>query len=164
MLFPTRRRRRRSGSQTIELIVGMPILFFAFVAVVQYGIQMLVQQAVTQAAVAAAREAGKGATLSEVVNAVNMVMAPHNIVVTNTSGSNALIILETSDAAAATTTTTYGDPSQSGSPPTLALIANEARVTLCVALTHNPMLNAFPSVGFDTTGRYFQISSLVKKE
>lgn len=158
------RRQRRKGAETIELIVGLPILFFAFVAVVQYGIQMLIQQAVTQAAAVAAREAGKGATLSDIVIAVDTIMAPHNIVISNSPGSKTEVILETSDGAATTTTTSYGDPSLSGSPPSLALGANEARVTVCIGLTKAPMLNALPSAGFDTTGKFFQISSLVKKE
>lgn len=160
----SRRRSSSRGVQTIELLVTVPVMFFALVGMVQYGVQTLIQQAVTQAATAAAREAGKGASLSEVVATVNLMLDPHDITVTNVAGSLTGVILETSDSMAVTTTSSFIDPGLTCSPPALALGANEARVTVCIGLTLAPFLNALPSVGFDTTGKTFEISSLVQKE
>lgn len=163
----TRRRSKwdcRSGAETIELIVSLPLLFFALIGIVQYSIQTLVQQAVTQAAQVAAREAGKGATLTNVVDAVNTILAPHNITISSTAGSLTKVVLETSDTVPVTTTVDFGDPGVSCTPPSPTLGVNEARVTICIGLTKTPLLNALPSFGFDTTGKQFEISSLVKKE
>ena len=157
-------RERRSGSQTIELIVSLPILFFVVVGIVQYGIQTLVQQAVTQAAQVGAREAGKGASLTNVVDAVNTMLAPHNITISNTAGSLTKVVLETSDTMAMVTTTVFGDAGVTYTPPSPMLGVSEARVTVCIGLTKAPLMNALPSFGFDTTGMQFEISSLVKKE
>jgi Flp pilus assembly protein TadG len=158
--FSRKQRRRARGVQTIELIVAVPILFIAFIAVVQYGVQTLIQQAITQAATVAAREAAKGADLNQVLDAVDTILAPHNIVISNTAGSLTEVILETSDNSAITTSSSYGDPGLGGSPPSTALAANEARVTVCIGLTKSPFINALPSVGFDTTGKFFRSALL----
>lgn len=153
------RSERRRGMQTLEVVLILPLLLLMTIAIFQFGIMMLVQQAVTQASTVAAREAGKGADIDELVEVINRVLSPHGIVI----GVDASVRLEDSEIVIPPADQQRGDL-QCDSPSSPLLGPHEVRVTVCVDLTTKPMLNALRSYGVDFRCKRFQISSIVRKE
>jgi hypothetical protein len=142
---------------TIQVVVVLPILVLMTVAIVQFGIIVVVEQAVAHAATVGAREAGKGADADDLICVVETVLASHCIQI----GPKASLVLE--------------DPTadlpveQRGAVPCCppsgpSLDPDEVRVTVCVDLSKKPFLNALKCVGVDLAGRRFAASSVVKKE
>ena len=143
--------------QTLELVIVLPILILLLVAGIQFGMAMLVQQAVTHAATVAAREAGKGVSTAELAQVVECILAPHSI----TIGPYAGLVLEDPEK--------YPQPQKAGSltcdaPASPSLESGDVRVTLCVALDRRPFLNALRAYGIDLTGRRFVVSASAQKE
>src|SRR3990172_5607939 len=81
---------RRGGAITLEFILVLPVILVLFLAGIQFGTLVLIDHAVSHAATVGAREAGKGASLAEVVSVVEAVLGPHCI----TIGPEATVILE----------------------------------------------------------------------
>jgi hypothetical protein len=148
------RRKRRRGVSTIELIMVLVVLILATFVSLQFGIALIVKQAVAHASTVAAREAAKGADLTELEEVIERVLAGHQI----TIGSNASFVLEDPDP----------EPMQGTlpcTPPTMPeLDGDEVRVTVCVSLTSHPILNILSMYGIDYTGRKFSISSVATRE
>ena len=149
-----RRRDTRRGASAIELILVLVVLILATFASLQFGIALIVKQAVAEASTVAAREAAKGATSTQLKSVIERVLGGHQI----TIGPKASFVLE--------------NPSpqpQQGTLPCLppvtpALDGDEVRVTLCVSLTAHPILNILKVYGLDFTGRTFSISSVATRE
>jgi Flp pilus assembly protein TadG len=157
--------RRRRGAVTLEFIIALPILVIVTLALVQYGVLLLVQQAVTHAATIGAREAAKGADVVATAASVsNVLSGTHGITISDTAGSGAKVLLESSDNLAIVTETEFGDPDLTCNPPAPALGANEVRVTVCLSLTSKPLLNVLAAYGLSFSGKRFEISALAKKE
>lgn len=155
--FGNGRRNRRKGVLTLEAILVLPILIVATLATIQFGVLLVVQQAVSHAATVAAREAGKGADVDTLVCVVNAVLAPHGI----TIGEGASVVLE--DPAADEPVVQRG--TLPANPPATPTLNNtEVRVTVSVELSQRPFLNALKSFCIDFTDKRFEISSFVKKE
>ena len=57
----------------------LPILFFGMLAIFEFGIVMLLEQALVTAATEGAREAAKGADSDEVASVVENILRVHNI-------------------------------------------------------------------------------------
>jgi len=152
-----KRRKRRRAFQTLEIIIILPICLIASIAAFEFGIAMVIQQAVTHASTVAAREAGKGADIDELVDVVDTVLATHNIEI----GPNASIVLE--DLNAVVPVDQRG--TLACTPPATPLIGfDDVRVTVCVDMGAEPFLNVLWSYGIDFSGKTFTVSSLVKKE
>lgn len=138
----------------IELIGVLVVLIIATFVSFQFGIALIVKQAVAQASVVAAREAAKGANLAEIQSSIEQVLAGHQI----TIGSDASFVLEDP----------LVQPPQGTlpcSPPAAPVLdGDEVRVTLCVSLTAHPFLNILDTFGIDFAGRTFAISSAATKE
>jgi TadE-like protein len=149
-----RRCNQRRGAFAIELIMVLLVLILATFVSLQFGIALIVKQAVAEASTVAAREAAKGATLNELTCDINRVLAGHQIMI----GSNASYVLEDP----------LPEPLQGTlpcSPPATPLLdGDEVRVTLCVSLTAHPILNILQMYGIDYTGRKFMISSVATRE
>lgn len=148
------RRRQRHGFWSIELITVLIVLIIATFVSFQFGIALIVKQAVAQASIVAAREAAKGASVAQLQTVIERVLAGHQI----TIGPNASFVLEDPDP----------EPQQGTlpcTPPALPLLdGDEVRVTLCVSLTAHPILNILKFYGIDFTGRQFSISSVATRE
>jgi hypothetical protein len=151
-----RRRANRRGVYTIELIVVMIVLILATFVSFQFGIALIVKQAVAHASTVAAREAAKAnpADLEELEETIETVLAGHGI----TIGADASFVLENPE-----------PQLQQGSlpcaPPLAPLLSgDEVRVTLCVSLTAHPILNILEAYGIDFTGKTFSISSVATRE
>ena len=171
---PTPRRSRpRRGAVTLEMIVALPVLLIASLAIFQFGVLQILQQTATTAAVegarAAAREANVDNAREAAVDAVNDVFAVHGLAVSPGSGmaptgggvrlaveyrqGGSLLLAEAGDSAVACET-----------PDSPMLTDNEVRVTVCVDLTKQPLLNLLSTFGFDVLGKRLQISALADKE
>src|SRR4030095_13923712 len=86
------RRHKRRGFQAAELIMVLLVLILATFVSLQFGIALIVKQAVAEASTVAAREAAKvnPADPDELVTIINTVLAGHQI----TIGPNASFVLE----------------------------------------------------------------------
>jgi hypothetical protein len=149
------RRHRRRGTSAIELVGVLVVLIVATFVSFQFGIALVVKQAVAQASIVAAREAAKGATLTELESSIEQVLAGHQI----TIGSKASFLLENPAPQPQQGTLPCSPP-----PSAPALDGDEVRVTLCVILTAHPFLNILQAYGIDFTGRTFSISSVATNE
>lgn len=152
---PSRRAGRR-GVQSVEVIFILPMLLIVFLAAMQFGVVMVVQQAVAHAATVGAREAGKGADINEVACIVNRVLSCHCITV----GTNASVILEDPEA---TPSEEQLGPVLCSAPPSPAIDSDEVRVTVCVDATSRPFLQALKVFGI-CCPRRLKASSVVAKE
>jgi len=115
---------RRRGIQTLELLFAVPILFALLGAALVYERMLIVESGVTQASIAGAREAGKGASVDEVTGVVNHVLAAYGVAINDRSGS--IVVERGGDLAAA-----CGEACAPATPPTGP---QEVRVTVCVTL------------------------------
>lgn len=146
--------RPRRGVSTVELILVLVVLIVATMAALQFGIALIVKQAVAHAATVAAREAAKGASTGQLQSIVEQVLAGHQI----TLGPQAALVLEDPDPRPPVGSLPCTPPA------TPTLDGDEVRVTLCVSLTAHPMLNILQAYGIDFTGRTFTISAVATRE
>lgn len=149
--------RRRIGSITIEALMVLFVLIIATIGAFQFGLALIVKQAVIHAASVAAREAAKGATLAELEDVVEQVLAGHQI----TLGAKASLVLE--DLAGAPPVDQAGT-FPCAPPVSPSLQAGDVRVTLCVSLDQAPFVNALKPYGSDFTSKAFTVSCLSRKE
>ena len=152
------RRRRRHGALTIEFLLIFLILVLAVFASFQFGISMVIRQAISHSATVAAREAGKFADADELVEVVNQILCVHQLQV----GDDVTVILEDPEnllEPIAIRGNVDCDP-----PAQPILIPNAVRVTVCVRIDSAPFYNGLTCYGIDFTGEHFQFSSVVLKE
>jgi hypothetical protein len=147
--------RRRRGVTTIESILVLFMLIFATLGALQFGLALVVKQAITHAATVAAREAAKGADLDELEEVVEKVLEGHQIVI----GPDATLVLEPG----ILPPVTRGDYDCT-QPVQPVIDSDEVRVTLCVSLTAPPFLNILRNYGLDFTGCSFMASSVATYE
>jgi hypothetical protein len=152
-----RSRASRRGATTFESILVLIVLIIASFAVFQFGLALIVKQAVSHAATVAAREAAKGADADELVQVVDRVLEGHQIKI----GRDAALLLEQGPSPGQRRV--RGDLPCDG-PEQPEIDNDEVRVTVCVNLTARPFLNILKAYGIDFRGRTFEISSVVTKE
>jgi Flp pilus assembly protein TadG len=152
-----RRCRARRGILSTEALFIIPALLLISIGIVEFGILLSVQQAVAHAAIEAAKEAGKGATIDDLEPIVEESLTAFNI----TIGSEASILLEDPEAMTIDQAGTLDcDPPAS---PTVA--DGNVRVTVCVASTNTPVVGQLESLGFSgLVGKILTKSAVVKKE
>lgn len=159
-----RHRAQRRGVYTIELIMVLVVLILATFVSVQFGIALIVKQAVAHAATVAAREAAKvnPADPDELKAIIERVLAGHQIVL----GSEASYVLENPLPVVNNVTLTLPTRGTLVCPPpaTPVLDPDEVRVTVCVSLTIHPILNILQDYGIDFTGKKFAISAVATRE
>ncbi len=168
------KRTSRRGIEALELIIALPVLLIATIAIFQFGILAVVDQAVVVATTKAAREAGKDPNISmdDLATIVNDVLVVHNIAILSSTmaggpSMSGNVILEVGGGS-----TTKLIPGNAGQPPaTPSLQTDEVRVTVCVELRNPPIPGETPPVpdalssfGFTLNGRSLVHSTLVKKE
>lgn len=164
----TTSRARRSGVQTVEMIIALPVLFIASLAVLQFGILFIFQQGITTAAIEGAREASEGGTLTTVQTVVNNFLQPYGISIqAGSTDANIRLEIDTT-----TNTTLNGNTCYAIGPS--PLLSNEVRVTVCVSLVpsggssawgaHDGVPNWLSKYGLSFAGKRFEISSIAKKE
>ena len=139
---------------SVELLMVLFVLVIATFVSFQFAIALIVKQAVAHAATVAAREAAKGADEADLTEDIETILSGLGI----TIGPDASFILE--------------DPTPGAlqgalpcSPPLVPLIdGDEVRVTICVSLTTDPILNILEPYGIDYTGKTFSISAVATRE
>jgi hypothetical protein len=150
--------------ETVELLLVLPILVIATIAIIEFGILLMFHQAVIDAATAGAREAGKGGNVNAVALKVNRFLSPFDVGIAGVGPSLGNIVLE--DGLNPPVLYNPGGPA-CDPPPSPAVGANEVRVTVCLAI-HSPSGKPVPDwlsvFGFSLSGRKFEVSALVRKE
>jgi Flp pilus assembly protein TadG len=163
-----RRLPRRRGVETLEVIVALPVLFFATLAVFEFGIALLIQQAVATAAIEGAREAAlEGATTTIVAEKVRQYLVVHGITLDTTT------VNATDDARLIVENGFLGTTEQRGNSGITCIAqgpspsVTQVRVTLCVRMTdgnNHPIPNWLQIVGFTLTGKRLEISAIAPIE
>lgn len=139
---------------TLESIVVLFVLIIATLGAFQFGLALVVKQAVSHAATVAAREAAKGADADELATIVERVLEGHRIEI----GEHATLVLEQG-------LTVQSRGQLPCTPPAEPLLdGDEVRVTVCVSLAAPPFLNLLRTYGIDLEGRTFTISSVATIE
>jgi hypothetical protein len=152
----TKGRRARRGVTTVELVLVLIVLILATFVSFQFGIALIIKQAVAHAATVSAREAAKvnPADLTELECNIERILAGHQI----TLGPDTSFVLENPLPQPQVGTLPC-------SPPTDPLLdTDEVRVTICVSLTAHPILNILEDYGIDFTSKTFTISAVATKE
>ena len=173
-LLSDRRVSTRRGSVTLEFILVAPILIILTWAVFQYGVLLLVHQAVTHAATVAAREAGKGEPIDVIGRVVDHVLVVHCLDIADDNGdpipnSGIRVLLETGDPLGGPPIVdSFGDVNVvCEAPDGPPVQPDEVRVTVCLDISKSPICNflfQFGLVELTLEGKRLEISSLVKKE
>jgi hypothetical protein len=146
---------RRRGAVTFESVLVLFVLIMASLGAVQFGLALIVKQAVSHAATVAAREAAKGADADELVCVVERILAGHLIEI----GDQATLVFEDAGLAPQTRGTLPCPP-----PDEPEIEGDEVRVTVCVSLDAPPFVNILSPYGVDFAGRTFTVSSLATRE
>lgn len=147
---------RRRGTSSIEVVLVVFVLVVATFVSLQFGIALIVKQAVAHAATVAAREAAKAnpADLDELECIIERVLEGHQIKI----GPKASFVLEDPDPQPQRGTLPCSPPAEP------EIDGDEIRVTLCVSLTAHPILNILQAYGIDFTGKAFTISAVATRE
>lgn len=158
---------KRKGVEYLELILVMPILFIATLAIFEFGILLLYEEAVTSAAVEGAREAAKTTNDTEVAFVVQSFLAIHNVIFdinsVSNNGGNAYVLIERGLAIGERGSIVYAATPTGPNP----LSANEVRVTVQTPLmvgNDKPVPNWLRFFGFDLASSRIKISSLTLAE
>lgn len=163
-----RRRGARSGLQVLEMLLVLPIVLIVLLAFFQFGPLVLVQQTVTNAAEETSREITKICEfdisdpddLAKAEDVVNTVLrAGHDL---STGSPGVLVVIENSDGVAC-----LGDASLEPDfcPMTSSITdAAETRVTIILRIEDAPVPQVLQTFCIDFSDRYFQVSSLTRKD
>jgi Flp pilus assembly protein TadG len=168
---PHRNRRKQRGAVTLEAIAVLPPLLILFLAVLEFGIAILTQQAVTSASLEGVRTAAReNATTNGVAADVLQFLAVHEVSF-NTTGTNvvddARVVIEVGAAGPVGLAGERGNTTLPCTPNGGALASNQVRVTVCVRMTNGvnqPVPDWLSTFGFSTVGRNIEVSSLTTFE
>ena len=158
----------RRGVEALEVILALPALMVATVAIFEFGFILLVQQAVITAAVEGAREAAKvGSTTEAAALQVQQVLGTHELDFVATSGTNMTDDVRVLVDGPVPGLNDVGNSTLPCSAQGAALAANQVRVTVCVKMNNSknrPVPDLLGSLGFSLKDRTFEASALCPKE
>ena len=164
------RRNRRGGSVTLEFIMAFPILFIATLAIFEFGILMLVEQAVVTAAIEGSREGAKlGATTDCVAKKVQSILGVPCLVfdtmMSQPNSGDALVIIEDGSGLISGE---RGNLSIQCTPEGPVPSSRQIRVTVCVPVTDisgcKPVPDWLSYFGFSLQNKVFRVSSVANLE
>lgn len=160
-------RRGRHAVVTLEAIVGLPILLIVLMAGFEYGLIMIMHQAVMSAAAEAAREGAKVPTtvgaadgarvLNGVENAVETVLGTHGLTVDTASGVQ--VVVEDSSGVGSRGQTLVAPPAATG----ITDLA-EVRVTVRVKISSTHIPGLLETFGIPLTSKYFAMTSVSRRD
>lgn len=162
------RPRRRGALQSVQFLLAFPLALFLFLAVIEFGFVLLVNQTVCAAAQDGVAVASRGATTAEVLAAVNHVLAMHNLNITAAT-TDANVVIEYSGSPSVSITAVPCTPVG----PALPVSPAESRVTVCLSMRPAGGMSAWqggtlPDLlanwGFALTGRSYLSSALAPLE
>lgn len=151
---------RRRGSIVLEMLLAVPLLLIATLAVFEFGFLLLLHGAATTAAIEGVREAQQGASCNEVAATVQKLLAVHNLAVS--SSGDVRVVCE-HRSGGSTQVRNRGNTSIPCTPTGPSLSFNgEQRVTVCVRVSDGtaPVPDWLATFGFSLNGRTLQVSSL----
>lgn len=164
-------RARRGGAIALEFLIAFPVLVIATLAVVEFGILLVVRHTVTAAAIDGARHAGQaGATTDTTAARVRAVLRVHGLdfdpdLPATAGHGGARVVVEASDSALAGERGNAAIPCDPTGP---SPAADEVRVTVCVPVTNaagsRPVPNWLAPFGISLSGRTFAVSALARRE
>ena len=159
---------RRAGAATLESLLVIPILLFAFLAAMEYGMMMTVHHAVMSAATEAAREGAKvptnlgAADSTRILDALeatveSMLLTSHGLTVVPDSG--VFLIVEDSTGIASRGQVIGTVPAATGITDPA-----EVRVTIRVNFSNARVPNWLSAYCLDLSGKYFEMSSVSRRD
>lgn len=157
----------RRGVQTLELIVVLPILLLALLAIFQFGTAMVIHHAVINVAEETARELSKVFELDitdpddidEVGEVVNEIMGVHGIAL---GDDGLLVVVEDS-----TGVVCLGDPAMEPEfcPPGTSITEEvEIKVTIFLLVENTPIPQLLDYYCIDFSDKYYEFCSIKRKE
>ena len=157
----------RHGVVTLEAIVGVPILVIVLMAGFEYGLIMIMHQAVMSAVTEAAREGAKVPTtvgavdgarvLNGVESAVETVLGTHGLTVDVASGVQ--VVVEDSSG--------VGSRGQAiVAPPVVTSVTDlaEVRVTVRVEFNNTGIPGLLETFGINLSAKYFEMTSVSRRD
>lgn len=163
-----RHRNRRRGVYAIQLLLALPLVLILFLAVIEFGFILLVEQTVTAASQQGARAAAGGGNMVQVLAAVNEVLALHDIIIAAAT-TDANVVIEQSGSPTITVSGFACTPVG----PALPVAPIEHRVTVCLSLKPTGATSAWQSGalpdllynwGFALMSRVYTSSALAPTE
>lgn len=158
---------RRKGVEYLELILAMPILFIATLAIFEFGVLLLYEETVTSATVEGAREAAKTTDNTVVADVIQQFLAINKVVFDTTNisngGGNAYVLIERGLTIGERGNLNFACAASGPNP----LSANEVRVTVSTPLVvanDQPVPNWLKYFGLDLATSRMQVSSLTIAE
>lgn len=158
---------RRKGVEYLELILVMPILFIATLAVFEFGVLLLYEEAVTAATVEGAREAAKTTDDTAVAGIIQQFLAIHKVIFDTTTisngGGSAYVLIERGLTKGERGNLNYAANGTGPNP----LSSNEVRVTVStpmVVANDQPVPNWLRYFGLDLGTSRMRVSSLTLSE
>jgi Flp pilus assembly protein TadG len=157
----------RRGVETLEVVLALPVLLIATIAVFEFGFLILVHQAVTTAAVEGVREAAKDQSTTEATALeVQRILGVHEMSFA-TTGTNTTDDVRVVVERFGSPTDQVGNTSLLCSPQGITLLPNQIRVTVCIRMTNangRPVPNWLSSLGFTLVDRRLEASALASAE
>lgn len=158
---------KRKGVEYLELILVMPILFIATLAIFEFGILLLYEETVTSATVEGAREAAKTGDDTAVAAIVQQFLAINKVIFDTTTisngGGHAYVLIERGLTKGERGNLHYAANATGPNP----LTANEVRVTVStpmVVANDQPVPNWLRYFGLDLATSKMQVSSMTLVE
>ncbi len=158
---------RRKGVEYLELILVMPILFIATLAIFEFGILLLYEETVTSATVEGAREAAKTTDDTAVAAIIQQFLAINKVIFDTTTisngGGSAYVLIERGLTKGERGNLNYAANATGPNP----LNANEVRVTVSTPLVvanDQPVPNWLRYFGLNLATSKMQVSSLTLAE
>jgi Flp pilus assembly protein TadG len=156
----------RKGAQLLEGVLVLAPLLIVTLAILEFAIAMVVEQAIVSAASEGARAAAReSATTTTVAQSVDKILEVHDVTFDPT-GTNATDDVQVSiedGSGLLGIAGTRGNTTLACTPTGGVLAANQVRVTVCVTMTNasgQPVPDWLDMFGFSTSGRQFEVSAI----
>lgn len=160
-----------TGAATLEFLLAFPVLVIGTLAVIEFGLLLIVEHTVTAAAIEGARHAAlSGGTTSHAAERVRSVLAVHGLDFDSqapaaSGAGDARVVIESDDPALAGE---RGNTDIAAIPAGPPLSPGQVRVTVCVPATNpatsRPVPDWLAAVGFSIAGRTITVSTLADRE
>jgi Flp pilus assembly protein TadG len=165
-------RRSRSASVVLEALLGIPILILVLMAGVQFGVTMIVHQAVLTAVTEGSREAAKVPTTVGALDGNRILLAVQSVAteVLGVQGillANVQIIVEDSDnPGAALNNGVRSSGPLIGPVPAVSGITDpaEVRVMMRLEVANTPIPNLLSAFGVNLITRSFDVCSISRRD
>ncbi|MHC4875255.1 MAG: TadE/TadG family type IV pilus assembly protein [Planctomycetota bacterium] len=150
----------------LEGVLVLAPLIIITIAILEFAIAMVVEQAIVSAASEGARAAAReSATTTTIAQSVDKILEVHDVTFdpTGTNVTDDIRVSIEDGSGSLGIAGNRGNTTLTCTPAGGALAANEVRVTVCVTMTNasdQPVPNWLDMFGFSTSGRQFEVSAI----